>query len=402
LFTQETQLYDTIIIGAGPVGSYLAVRLAQLGYKVLVLDKKMAAGQNICCTGIVSKECLNLLPIDRDLVMRRVNIARFLAPSGKPLKLWRNEEVAYVLDRPALEQALADRAQACGVCYLFGTQVADIQVGTKRLQVSANCEEHKRIFEAETAVIATGFGSPLPGNLGLGNISHFVIGAQAEVNMTDPDKVEIYSDQRLAPGGFAWLVPTRDNRGLAGLLTNQQPEQHLNKLLSSLKNQGKITSTEAIRGYGAIPLQPLPKTYSDRLLVVGEAAGQVKPTTGGGLYYGLVCADIAADTLHRAFQAHNFSESGLASYQKRWRARLGKELKIGYWAHCIYQKLDNRQIERLHNFISHTGIPKFLAELDDFSFDWHSELILRTLKHLAVAIPAQAIRPLMKHNVTTN
>ena len=106
-------MYDTIIIGAGPVGSYLAVRLAQLGYKELVLDKKMAAGQNICCTGIVSKECLNLLPIDKDLVMRRVKLARFLAPSGKPLKLWRNEEVAYVIDRPALEQALEIGRASC-------------------------------------------------------------------------------------------------------------------------------------------------------------------------------------------------------------------------------------------------------------------------------------------------
>ena len=134
--------------------------------------------------------------------------------------------------------------------------------------------------------------------------------------MSDPGELEIYFDQRLAPGGFAWLVPTRDNRGLAGLLTHQRPEWHLNKLLSSLKAQGKITSTEVIPGYGAIPLRPLPKTYADRILVVGEAAGQVKPTTGGGIYYGLMCADIAADTLHQAFQAHDFSESRLASYQK--------------------------------------------------------------------------------------
>jgi len=392
-------LYNTIIIGAGPVGSYLAGNLARLGYKVLVLDKKMSAGEDICCTGIISKECLNLIPVDKNLIIRQVSSARFLAPSGKPLRLWRNHETACIIDRPALNLALADHVKKSGACYLFDTQVTDIQAGTDNICVAANCGDEKMLFEAETAVIAAGFSSPLAGKLGLGDISDFTIGAQAEVNMSDPGEIEIYFDQRLSPGGFAWLVPTRDNRGLAGLLTNQQPERHLNKLLSSLKTQGKITSTEAILGYKAIPLQPLPRTYADRILVVGEAAGQVKPTTGGGIYYGLMCADIAADTIHQAFQAHDFSESRLASYQKEWRARLGKELQVGYWAHRLYKKLNNRQIERLHKFISNNGIPQFIAELDDFSFDWHSKLILKTLKHLAVSIPAQAIKP-FKHNAT--
>ena len=93
-------MYNTIIIGAGPFGSYLAVKLAQLGYNVLVLEKKMAAGQDICCTGIVSKECLDLMHLDKSLIMRQVSSARFLAPSGKPIRMWRSHEVAYIIDRP--------------------------------------------------------------------------------------------------------------------------------------------------------------------------------------------------------------------------------------------------------------------------------------------------------------
>jgi geranylgeranyl reductase family protein len=390
------QLYNTVIIGAGPVGSYLAGKLARLGYNVIVLEKKAAAGQDVCCTGIISKDCFNLLPVSIDLVKRPVCSARFVAPSGKSLKLSRNDEVAYVIDRVALEQVLADSAQTSGARYLFGSNVVDIKGSKGCLQVIANCGGHKTLFEAETAVITTGFGSPLPSRLGLGEISKFIIGAQAEVNTTNIDDVEIYFDRRLDPGGFSWLVPTGENRGLVGQLTLRQPKRYFRKLLSSLKSQGKIATTDAIPAYRAIPLQSLPKTYSDRLLVVGEAAGQVKPTTGGGIYYGLVCADIAANTLHQAFQAHEFSALRLASYEKIWRARLGKELKIGYWAHRIYRKLDNRHIERLHNFISHNGMPRFIAELEDFPFDWHSELMLKTLKHLVIAIPALAIKPLIK------
>jgi digeranylgeranylglycerophospholipid reductase len=393
-------LYNTIIIGAGPVGSYLAAKLAKHGYEVLVLDKKSAAGQDICCTGIISTDCFNLLPTNIDLAKRPIYSARFVAPSGKSLKLWRSDEVAYIIDRVALEQVLSDHAQAAGVRYIFGTDVTDIQNATRCLHVKANCGGHKTTFEAETAVIATGFGSSLPAKLGLGEISKFVIGTQAEVSVTDINDIEIYFDRRLDPGGFSWLVPTGNNKGLVGQLTNRQPKRYFRKLLSALKNQGKINTTEIAPDYRLIPLQSLPKTYSDQLLVVGEAAGQVKPTTGGGIYYGFVCADIAADTLHQAFQAGEFCESRLASYEKIWRARLGKELKAGYWAYRIYRMLDNRQIEGLYSFISRNGMPQFIAELPDFPFDWHSQLILKTLKHLAISIPALAIKPLIKYKVT--
>ena len=390
--------YSTVIVGAGPVGSYLAAKLAKLGHKVLVLDKKAAAGQDICCTGIVGKECIDLLAIDSDLIVGQANSARFFAPSGKSLRLWRDGAVAYILDRPALDRVLASQAQAAGAHYLFGTQVTDVQIGADGLRVEADCCGQNKLFEAETAVIATGFGSSLPAKLHLGKINNFIVGAQADVSIDGVDEVEVYFDQALAPGGFAWLVPTRDGKGLAGLMTRQQPQYYLNKLLSNLKAQAKIASAEVVQGYGAIPLRPLPRTYADRILAVGEAAGQVKPTTGGGIYYGLLCADIAADSLHQASLAKDFSASRLGSYQKRWRAKLGRELLTGYWAHRLYERLHNRQIERLHAFASNNDIPQFVAELEELSFDWHGELIMKTLKHLAVGIPTRAIKTFSKSN----
>ena len=388
-------MYNSIIIGAGPVGSYLAGRLAQLGYKVLVLDRRKAAGQDVCCTGIVGKECLELLAIDDNLVTRQANSAKFLASSGKSLRLWRNDEVAYVLDRPALEQELAMRAQASGADYLFEARVTDVRIEAGCLRVEADCCGQSKLYEAETAVIATGFGSPLPGKLGFGKIDEFVVGAQAEVDITNGiDEVEVYADQSLSPGGFAWLVPARDGKGLAGLMTRRQPQQQLKKLLSNLKDQAKIASTETVPGYGLIPLRPLPRTYADRILVVGEAAGQVKPTTGGGIYYGILCADIAVDTLQQAFLAKDFSKSILGSYQKQWQTRLGKELKTGYLAHRLYERLSNRQIERLHTFVSNSGIPKLITGSEDFSFDWHAHLIMKVAKSLAVSAPVHVIKSL--------
>jgi len=389
-------LYNTIIIGAGPVGSYLADKLGQLGHSVLVLDKKSGPGQDVCCTGIVSKECLDLLPAGIDLPRKPISSATFVAPSGKSLKLSRPDVVAYVVDRVVMEQVLSERARSDNVCYLFDRAVGDVELTATCVKVTANCGGRKTTFEAETAVITAGFGSPLPARLGLGKINRYITGAQAEVGISDLRDIEIYFDRKLGPGGFSWLVPTGPDRGLVGQLSYRQPKQNFRKLLSALKTRRKILTTEVKPDYRLIPLKPLPKTCGNRLLVIGEAAGQVKPVTGGGLYYGFLCADIAADTLHQAFLAGDFSEHQLAAYERRWRALLGKELTVGFWVHRLYRLVGNSQIEAVHNLISRNGMPRFISEMEEFPFDWHGRLIGKTLKHLVVSIPSLAIKPLIK------
>ncbi len=393
-------MYDTIVVGAGPVGSYLARKLTQLGHKVLVLEKKAALGQDICCTGIVGKECFNLLAIDNSLIIRQVSSAKFVAPSGKLVRLCRNDAVAYVIDRSALEIVLGNRAQASGAEYRFNTQATEIQIRTDYLTVTADSHGHKEQFAAETAVLATGFGSPLPEKLGLGRINDFIFGGQAGVDVTGVDEIEVYFDQRLAPSGFAWLVPTKGNKGLAGLITRHKPEWHLSRLLSNLEAWGKIRSSAVTPSYGVIPLRPLPKTYNEKILAVGETAGQVKPITGGGIFYGLLCADIAADSLHQALETGDLSKRRLASYQKQWQARLGKELQISYWVRRLCERLDNQQVERLHNFVANNGVAKFITELEDFPFDWHSKIVSKMLKHFTFPVPRRVMESSLSQEIS--
>ena len=381
-------MYNTVIIGAGPTGSYLALKLAELGHKVIVLEKKANVCQDIFCTGIIGKECYDLLALNNSFPSRQANEATFFFPSNRHLRIWRDDEVAYIVDRPSLNRALANQAQAKGVEYFLSTQATKFESNNNCIQITANRNSEKQIFETETVVIATGYGSNLPANLNLGKIADFTIGAQAEVQTIDINEVEIYLDQNLAPGGFAWLVPTIDGKGLAGLMTRLQPEMYLNKFLAYLKTQNKIISTEVISNYEAIPLRPLPKTYADRILVVGEAAGQVKPITGGGIYYGLICADIAANIIHQAFISGNFTAAYLSLYQKQWRAKLGKELTAGYRARRLWAKLGNKRIEHLYNIARKKHIPELITTTEHFSFDWHNQLFLQL---------AHSLSPFAKH-----
>ena len=371
------RFHDIIIIGAGPSGSHIAQRLSHLGYSVVVIEKNVRPGDDICCTGILSQECLRAFAIDNGLVLRLASSARFLSPSGKGLRLYREAPVAAIVDRARLDMSLAKQAEASGAHYIFGVEVSDIVPQPDAVEVRIEGQRRDTLLKAKAAVIATGFGSTLPGKLGLGEIKQLVLGAQAEVEINGVDEVEVYVDQGLAPGGFAWLVPTTEGKGLAGLLTRNQADFHLKNLLGALSSQGKIASSEVECRYDIIPLKPLPRTYADRVLVVGEAAGQVKPTTGGGIYYGLLCADIAAEVLHQAFVTGDFSAAVLSAYEKKWRARLNRELTIGYWARTLWARLSNNHIDRLFHLASQEGVPEVIATGNSFSYDWHSRLLLQ-------------------------
>ena len=372
-------MYDVIVIGGGPVGSYVAYKLAGMGYDVVVLEQKEKLGGRVCCAGIISQECVDSFAIDGSVVLRRVSSAKLFSPSGRLFRLWRQEIQACIVDRAALDMSIANRAQGKGVQYMLNSLVRNIEVGDDGVRVGAVRQGEELNLETRAVVIATGFGSRLVEGLGLGKIGNFVMGTQAEVKTIGVDEVEVYFGQEVAPGFFAWLVPTSPLKALVGLLSRRSPGLYLKKLISSLLAQGKIISDEAELSYRGISLKPLTKTYSRGLVVVGDAAGQVKPTTGGGIYYGLLCADIAANNLHRALGDNDLSARNLASYEREWKKKLGRELKIGYYARKVYERLNDRHIERVFDIIKSKGIDEALLKADDLSFDWHGEVILKLL-----------------------
>ncbi|HEX73837.1 MAG TPA: NAD(P)/FAD-dependent oxidoreductase [Dehalococcoidia bacterium] len=378
-------MYDVAIVGGGPSGSYVAYKLAAMGYAVVVLEQKEKLGERVCCTGIISQECVESFAIDNNVILRQVNSARFFSPSGRLLRLWRQESQACIVDRAAFDVAVANRAQGKGAEYVLNCSVKDIESKDDRVNIEAILFGERLDFESRVVVIATGFGSKLSEGLGLGKASDFVIGTQAQVETIGVDEVEVFFGQEIAPGFFAWLVPISQSKALVGLLSRRSPGLYLKKLLSALLAEGKIASTEAELIYGGIPLKPLARTCSQRLIVVGDAAGQVKPTTGGGIYYGLLCADIAANTLHRALENDNLSIKGLVSYERQWRRKLGQELKIDYYARKFFERLSDRHTDRIFDIIESNGIDKALLKAEDLSFDWHGEAVLRLMGHRALS-----------------
>jgi geranylgeranyl reductase family protein len=362
------QFCDVIIVGAGPAGSYIAYELASLGHDVAVFEEKSAPGLNACCTGIISTECFQSLDLGTGGILTKVNSANFFSPSGKCLKVQTENVQAYVVNRLLLDKAIASKAQSQGAQYFFSSPVIDIIPGKDNIQAETLCSGAREMFSARAVVLANGFRPKLPQKLGLGKIKSFLVGAQAEIEAKNVDELEVYFSQEIAPGAFAWLVPTSINKAYVGLLATSQAKLHLQKFLNNLFCQGRVTSREAEIEQKAIPLGTLARSYGDRVLVIGDAAGQVKPTTGGGIYFGHLGA----------------TAGQLSRYQKQWKAKMGKELSRGYRARWAYTKLSDRQIEGIFNALDSSGMAEALLNSDNFSFDWHSKIILAVLRRCSI------------------
>ena len=391
--------YDVIVVGAGPAGSYIAYDLASSGYSVAVLEAKSASGLNACCTGIISTECLQSLDSARDMILTEVNSAEFYSPSGRCLRFQTEDVQAYVVDRGSLDKALVSKAQSKGAQYFFSSPVADVFPENNSMKIEAVCSGTRELFSARAAVLANGFRPRLPNKLGLGRIKRFLIGAQAEVEGTDIGEFEVHFGQSIAPGGFAWLVPISSGKAYVGLLATCHAKPYLQKFLRSLFGQGRVATQRTEIRQRAIPMGTLPCSYGDRLLVIGDAAGHVKPTTGGGIYFGHLGARMAANVLREALAADNLAAGQLSRYQKEWKAKMGKELSRGYWARWAYAKLSDSQIEGIFKTLDSNGAAGSLLDSGGFSFDWHSRLIATVLRRSST-YPFRKVKALLSREVS--
>jgi geranylgeranyl reductase family protein len=380
--------YDVLVVGGGPVGCRVAAKLAKAGHQVAVLEKNPSVGGPVCCTGIVSRDCLSRFSIPLELVLKELNSASVFSPSGKLLRLERSETQAAVIDRGAYNAYMARQAQEERADYLLGHNVTHIQINPDGIVATVECNGKVAMFESRALLLACGFGSRLPEKLGFGKAREWAAGAQVEVETKDLSEVEIYVGRDVAPGFFGWLVPSGGSTALAGLMAQKEADSRMENFLALLKIRGRINAVRGKPAYRGITLATPHQTYANRVLLVGDAAGQVKPLTGGGIFFGLLCADMASDTLHSAVEAGDFSASRLSAYQKEWKCLLGSELRLGRWAHKLYGRLGDGRIEWLMRLAEKKGLAAELSVSSGIGFDWHGSAMLHLVK--------QAVWPLGK------
>lgn len=372
---------DVIVVGAGPSGLRTAARLARAGLDVRVHEKKACVGAGIVCTGIVGREVFDDFGLDRGAVVAEMRTVRLVSPSGTELVYTHPRPFACVVDREKFDGGLAAEAEAAGATVACGAAVEDISVGPDGVEIAVrDAEGGVRRESAAVAVLATGVDFGLQKKLGLSAPREFLKGAQVECSFPGAGTTTLFFGRDVAPGAFAWSVPSGPGRARVGVLTHKDARACLRGLIErhlggpGLREEGPVRSRPVAQGL-------LERTFGDRVLAVGEAAGQTKTTTGGGISYGLACADLAADAILECFGRSSFGPASLSGYERRWKSLLRKEILVGQTTRRMCARLSDGRMESLFQLARTDGIVPIIRATADF--DRHSGLIFALLERLS-------------------
>jgi digeranylgeranylglycerophospholipid reductase len=376
--------YDIAIVGGGPGGLYAAYLLSRSGFRVTVFEEHPSAGDPVHCTGVLAIEAFDEFDLPRTAFLNSLTTVQFFGPSGDSIEHSTPQTEAIVIDRKVFDAALADRAERAGATVQVGERITSVRVTDDGVWLTTSSE---RRIAARACVLACGANYALQKKLGLGTPVMHLQSAQIEVPAADPGNVEVHFGNNVAPKGFAWAVPvTRGHRSFAriGLMCERDARDYFDQFLKRIGPRWRTGSPACLNGgvsprIKMLPLGPIARTYAPRVLAVGDAAGLVKATTGGGIYYSILSASLAAETLREAFSQGDFSAASLSAYEERWRAVLGEEFAAQMKLRRIANRLSDREIDGLFELARTDGIMPLVRKTAQFNR--HRELIVSLLNH---------------------
>ncbi|MBT3984712.1 NAD(P)/FAD-dependent oxidoreductase [archaeon] len=335
------------IVGAGPVGNYLAYRFAKQNKDVRVVEEHKEIGKPVQCTGIVTSEFGKIIKPCKKFLINKVSRAKIFSSTNKFTEVKLTKE-NLILDRTKLDFYLHEQAKKEGAEYILGKRFE----GNHKNKVKIN----NKVMKTDYLVGADGPFSTVAKKNNMSQGRKFIIGSQVRTKVNcEKDLVEFY----LGVGSFAWLVPESEDIARVGVVSYDNPKPHLDKLL---KNRCPGCKTIDRQG-GFIPIyNPQQKLMKDNVLLVGDAATQVKATTFGGLVPGLIAAETMVDNIE--------------DYHKKARKRLHKDLYLNLMIRRVMDRFKEKDYDDLVGMFMKDKVRKIIEEKDR---DFPSKFILQLL-----------------------
>ncbi len=385
--------FDAIVVGAGTAGCICSRDLAAGGAKVLVLEEDLAPGKHGKCTSIFSKTGLDSLEVDYSkAVLNEVKGARIHSPNAS-LDVRAKDTKALVLDRFALDEQCALEAKRAGAKFLFGEKAVSFSRtpgGAIKVETQNALSGKKFSFAAKFLVGADGLSSTVAKEFSFPEIpaKDFVLCYEAEYSpafVKDEAMVDVFLDAELFKGFFGWIVPCGGGCVRVGFGTSNHAllEWAKKKFFATSKALDfALAHGRAHKGrefVAMIPLRTRSQTQKENVLLVGDAAGQVKATTGGGVVFGGLCARLAAQEILKCLKQGGAGKggkngmSGLANgatpeYEKKWRQKYGKTLGVHCFIRDFYDACANWGIDFLVRAGAFLRINKFLEKKGDMDY----------------------------------
>lgn len=365
-------IYDVVVIGGGPIGCFTAAEIAKNGLKVLVVEEHKKIGDPVQCAGLVSPRTMALASAPKDLVINEYSSARILSPLGGELLIEGERVYAQAVNRAAFDRHIASQALEAGADIITSARAIRIYEHSEGFTVTVSAAGKTHFVDCRLLIGADGVNSRVCRWLGLQPVNQKVYMYAGDFELSDPNpgEVTVLLGQSFAPGWFGWIIPL-DGRtarvGVGSIYNDRSSRRYLKSMISHFPSRFKDYKEIRYAG-GSVPFGIMKKIYSSRAMLVGDAAAQAKPISGGGVYTGLRGAQICARVAVRALREDSLQEASLSEYQSLWNKEFRSEFRSGLKHREVYNNMSDREIETLISFLDRPYWRSLIASHGDIDY----------------------------------
>jgi digeranylgeranylglycerophospholipid reductase len=333
--------YDVVVIGAGPGGSVSAREAARLGLSVLLLEKRQEIGSPVrCAEGVAHDLLVPFIEPDPHWISAVVSKAQITVEGETKVTGQAEGRKGYILERRVFDRVLAEEAAQAGAEVMVKTAAIGLLLEDSVVR-GVVARGPVGTIEIECAVVIgadgvesqvgpwAGLDTALPLKGAMACAQYLLAGIEI-----DPTCCYYYIGQEVAPGGYAWVFPKGESKANVGLgvQADLAADSALNYLTRFIENQPHLAQGSPVTlVVGGVPVgPPLPRLMASGLMLVGDAARQVDPLTGGGIANAMMAGRLAAEVAAQAIAAGDTSAEALTLYEQRWMANRGREMARNY------------------------------------------------------------------------
>lgn len=364
--------YDAIVVGGGPAGLLAAREIASAGFKVCVVEEHPEIGYPVKCSGLYSVSGLAALDLklDESIISNTIKGGRFYSPSGKELLAYSNVERARVVEKKLFDKFLAREAARAGTEFRLKTKVAAVKISDRVLVKTEGMGSSE--LSAELIIGADGIRSNVARLVGLRIPKKIVAAAQVEVDDVEVEKdiAEVYLGRSYAPNFYAWILPKENvyEVGVGIREPRARVMDYLHRFMEQHPVASKKIKSKSILEFniGGFSIEVARDTAAERTLIVGDAAGQTKASTGGGVITGGIAARLAGKACIKALEEENFSKEFLKeNYEDEWKKEIGFELEVHSVLRSMFDSLSDAQLEELFDLALQEKISELMIKYHD-------------------------------------
>ncbi len=355
-------MYDFIVVGAGPSGSYASHLLSRRGFNVLNLEEHKEVGKPVECTGLVSQRVFSI--INSKSRVNEVSGANVYFPGGSPIHI-EKEEKTIVMDRDSFDKDASGMAIGSGTDLRINSKAVSVRRNAEKVRLTYREDGNLREAEASAIIGADGVNSRVRREVFGTRPSRMVTAYQVDsaYEMEDQNSVDVYLGSESSVGFFGWATPSGNITRIGVGSYRSAALKHFFKINRRFRRDRIV----GING-GAIPISYLRRTYTDRTLLVGDAAGIVKPLTGGGIYTGIVAAGHASRALEEAYENENFSSKLLSRYERYWKRDIGRELFLDGLVQKYFSSLSDSALDSIYSILAKPENISVINRMGDIDF----------------------------------